>query len=176
MSFIYLLFFLCNCTCMLNKTCLCLCLWGVLPLDGVGSCRLFFTDDLHDTLSWVPASDKPHTFKSCFTHSSHLNPVKSIAATELATNRQCSILMQSRSRQAYGRACNFENMSALPANSFYTCHAEPNGRLQLRDTSTTRFYSNDIHLVINQSKTRPRCVPFCHYHYDELFLQYSQFS
>ena len=44
-------------------------LWGALPLDGVGSCRLFFTDDLHDTLSWVPASDKPHTFKSCFTHS-----------------------------------------------------------------------------------------------------------
>ena len=47
-------------------------LWGVLPLDGVGSCRLFFTDDLHDTLSWVPASDKPHTFKSCFTHSSQV--------------------------------------------------------------------------------------------------------
>ena len=36
-------------------------LWGALPLDGVGSCRLFFTDDLHDTLSWVPASDKPQT-------------------------------------------------------------------------------------------------------------------
>ena len=32
-------------------------LWGRLPLDGVGSCRLFFTDDLHDNLSWVPASD-----------------------------------------------------------------------------------------------------------------------
>ena len=47
-------------------------LWGALPLDGVGSCRLFFTDDLHDTLSWVPASDKPHTFKSCFTHSSQV--------------------------------------------------------------------------------------------------------
>ena len=31
-------------------------LWGRLPLDGVGSCRLFFTDDLHDNLSWVPAS------------------------------------------------------------------------------------------------------------------------
>ena len=44
----------------------------VLPLDGVGSCRLFFTVDLHDTLSWVPASDKPHTFKSCFTHSSQV--------------------------------------------------------------------------------------------------------
>ena len=44
-------------------------LWGALPLDGVGSCRLFFTDDLHDALSWVPASDKPHTFKSWFTHS-----------------------------------------------------------------------------------------------------------
>ena len=39
-------------------------LWGALPFDGVGSCQLFFTDDLHDTLSWVPASDKPHTFKS----------------------------------------------------------------------------------------------------------------
>ena len=38
-------------------------LWGALPLEGVGSCRLFFTDDLHDTLSWVPASDKPHTFQ-----------------------------------------------------------------------------------------------------------------
>ena len=47
-------------------------LWGALPLDGVGSCRLFFTDDLHDTLSWVLASDKPHTFKSCFTHSSQV--------------------------------------------------------------------------------------------------------
>ena len=47
-------------------------LWGAFPLDGVGSCRLFFTDDLHDTLSWVPASDKPHTFKSCFTHSSQV--------------------------------------------------------------------------------------------------------
>ena len=33
---------------------------------------LFFTDDLHDNLSWVPASDKPHTFKSCFTHSSQV--------------------------------------------------------------------------------------------------------
>ena len=29
-------------------------LWGRLPLDGVGSCRLFFTDDLHNNLSWVP--------------------------------------------------------------------------------------------------------------------------
>ena len=47
-------------------------LWRRLPLDGVGSCRLFFTDDLHDNLSWVPASDKPHTFKSCFTHSSQV--------------------------------------------------------------------------------------------------------
>ena len=47
-------------------------LWGRLPLDGVGSCRLFFTDDLHDNLSWVLASDKPHTFKSCFTHSSQV--------------------------------------------------------------------------------------------------------
>ena len=47
-------------------------LWGALPLDGVGSCRLFFTDDIHDTLSWVPASDRPHTFKSCFTHSSQV--------------------------------------------------------------------------------------------------------
>ena len=47
-------------------------LWGALPLDGVGSCRLFFTDDLHDTLSWGPATDKPHTFKSCFTHSSQV--------------------------------------------------------------------------------------------------------
>ena len=47
-------------------------LWGRLPLDRVGSCRLFFTDDLHDNLSWVPASDKPHTFKSCFTHSSQV--------------------------------------------------------------------------------------------------------
>ena len=47
-------------------------LWGALLLDGVGSCQLFFTDDLHNTLSWVPASDKPHTFKSCFTHSSHV--------------------------------------------------------------------------------------------------------
>ena len=47
-------------------------LWGALPLEGVGSCRLFLTDDLHDTLSWVPASDKPHTFKSCFTHSSQV--------------------------------------------------------------------------------------------------------
>ena len=47
-------------------------LWGRLPLDGVGSCRLFFTDDLHDNLSWVPASDKPHTFKSCFMHSSQV--------------------------------------------------------------------------------------------------------
>ena len=47
-------------------------LWGALPFDGVGSCRLFFTDDLHDTLSWVPASDKPHTFNSCFTHSSQV--------------------------------------------------------------------------------------------------------
>ena len=47
-------------------------LWGRLPLDGVSSCRLFFTDDLHDNLSWVPASDKPHTFKSCFTHSSQV--------------------------------------------------------------------------------------------------------
>ena len=47
-------------------------LWGRLPLDQVGSCRLFFTDDLHDNLSWVPASDKPHTFKSCFTHSSQV--------------------------------------------------------------------------------------------------------
>ena len=47
-------------------------LWGALPSDGVGSCRLFFTDDLHDTLAWVPASDKPHTFKSCFTHSSQV--------------------------------------------------------------------------------------------------------
>ena len=37
-------------------------LWGALLLDGVGSCRLFFTDDLH----------KPHTFKSCFTHSSQV--------------------------------------------------------------------------------------------------------
>ena len=45
-------------------------LWGALPLDGVGFCQLFFTDDLHDTLSRLPASDKPHTFKSCFTHSS----------------------------------------------------------------------------------------------------------
>ena len=47
-------------------------LWGALPLDGVGSCRLFLTDDLHDTLSWVPASDKSHTFKSCFKHSSQV--------------------------------------------------------------------------------------------------------
>ena len=47
-------------------------LWGALPLDGVGSCRLFFTDDLHATLAWVLASDKPHTFKSCFTHSSQV--------------------------------------------------------------------------------------------------------
>ena len=47
-------------------------LWGRLPLDGVGSCRLFFTDNLHDNISWVPASDKPHTFKSCFTHSSQV--------------------------------------------------------------------------------------------------------
>ena len=47
-------------------------LWGRLPIDGVGSCRLFFTDDLHDNLSWVPASDKPHTFKSSFTHSSQV--------------------------------------------------------------------------------------------------------
>ena len=47
-------------------------LWGAFPLDRIGSCRLFFTDDLHDTLSWVPASDKPHTFKSCFTHSSQV--------------------------------------------------------------------------------------------------------
>ena len=47
-------------------------LWGALPLDGVGSCRLFFTDDLHDTLSWVLASDKPLTFKSYFTHSSQV--------------------------------------------------------------------------------------------------------
>ena len=47
-------------------------LWGALPLDGVGSYRLFFKDDLHDTLSWVPASDKPHTFNSCFTHSSQV--------------------------------------------------------------------------------------------------------
>ena len=49
-------------------------LWGRLLLDGVGSCRLFFTDDLHDNLSWVPASDKPHTFKYCFTHSRTLPP------------------------------------------------------------------------------------------------------
>ena len=47
-------------------------LWGRLPLDGVGSCWLFITDDLHDNLSWAPASDKPHTFKSCFTHSSQV--------------------------------------------------------------------------------------------------------
>ena len=47
-------------------------LWGALSFDRVGSCRLLFTDDLHDTLSWVPASDKPHTFKSCFTHSSQV--------------------------------------------------------------------------------------------------------
>ena len=47
-------------------------LWRRFPLDGVDSCRLFFTDDLHDNLSWVPASDKPHTFKSCFTHSSQV--------------------------------------------------------------------------------------------------------
>ena len=47
-------------------------LWGRFPLDGVGSCRLFFTDDLHDNLSWVPASDKPHPFKSCLTHSSQV--------------------------------------------------------------------------------------------------------
>ena len=47
-------------------------LWGALPLDGVGSCWLFFTDDLHDILSWVPASNRPHTFKSCFTHSSQV--------------------------------------------------------------------------------------------------------
>ena len=43
-------------------------LWRTLPFDGVGSCRLFFTDDLHYTLS----SDKPNTFKSCFTHSSQV--------------------------------------------------------------------------------------------------------
>ena len=47
-------------------------LWGALPLGGVGSCRLFSTDDLQDTLSQVPASDKPHSFKSCFTHSSQV--------------------------------------------------------------------------------------------------------
>ena len=47
-------------------------LWGALLLEGVGSCRLFFTDDLHDTISWVPASGKPHAFKSCFTHSSQV--------------------------------------------------------------------------------------------------------
>ena len=47
-------------------------LWEALSLDGVGSYRLFFTDDLHPTLSWVPASDKPHTFKSCLTHSSQV--------------------------------------------------------------------------------------------------------
>ena len=47
-------------------------LWWAIPLDGVGSCRLFFTDDLHDILPWVPASDKPQTFKSCFTHSSQV--------------------------------------------------------------------------------------------------------
>ena len=47
-------------------------LWGRLPLDGVGSCRLFFTEDFYGKLSWVPASDKPHTFKSCFTHSSQV--------------------------------------------------------------------------------------------------------
>ena len=49
-------------------------LWGTLLFDGVGSgsCRLFFTDDRHDTLSWAPASDKPNTFKSCFTHSSQV--------------------------------------------------------------------------------------------------------
>ena len=47
-------------------------LWGAPSFDGVGSCQLFFTDDLHNTLSRVPASDKPHTFKSCFTHSSQV--------------------------------------------------------------------------------------------------------
>ena len=61
-------------------------LWGALPFDGVGSCRLFFTDDLHDTLSWVPASDKPHNFKSCFAHSSQVflgRPVPFLPGTGL---------------------------------------------------------------------------------------------
>ena len=42
------------------------------PIRRDRLCRLFFTDDLHDTLSWVPASDKPHSFRSCFTHSSQV--------------------------------------------------------------------------------------------------------
>ena len=46
--------------------------WGALPLDGVGSCRLFFKDDLHDTLSWVPNSDRPYTFISWLTYSSQV--------------------------------------------------------------------------------------------------------
>ena len=63
-----------------------------------------------------------------------------------------------RGRQLYCWACNFKNVSALLAGNFYTCCTESYGPLMY--TGPTRFYSNDIHLVIIQSNIRLRCVPW----------------
>ena len=63
-----------------------------------------------------------------------------------------------RGGQLYCKACNFKNVSALLAGNFYTCCTESYGLLMY--TGPTRFYSNDIHLVIIQSNIRLRCVPW----------------
>ena len=63
-----------------------------------------------------------------------------------------------RGRQLYCRACNFKNVSALLAGNFYTCSTESYGLLMY--TGSTRFYSNDIHLVKIKSNIKLRCVPW----------------
>ena len=63
-----------------------------------------------------------------------------------------------RGRQLYCRSCNFKNVSAMLAGNFYTCCTGSYGLLM--HAGPTRFYSNDIHLVIIQSNIRLRCVPW----------------
>ena len=80
-----------------------------------------------------------------------------------STSRQATVFdfsagPSARGRQLYCRACNFKNVSALLAGNFYTCCTESCGPLMY--TGPTRFYSNDIHLVIIQSNIRLRCVPW----------------
>ena len=61
-----------------------------------------------------------------------------------------------RGRQLYCWACNFKNVSALLAGSFFTSYIDPNRLPLLRDTDTKRFYSKDIHLVMIQTITSER--------------------
>ena len=113
------------------------------------------TESLHMYVHW---SEDSHGMKRVCSWRQRVTQADDVILKKLLVGHarlisgQCSILAPAR------RACNFKNMLTLLAGSFYTCHAEPNGRLLLRDTSTTKFYPNDIHLVIDQSQTRLKYV------------------